>query len=154
MEKELRVCPEDKMIAYCFGECSDCNRKEKGNQNLPQDKSKEDASVEEKTAAKTGISTISKTDCEGAYLLKQKAADTVVSAYDSVERPQHYASTKYEAIDIIKDKMTVEQFYGFLCGNVLKYMMRWQKKNGLEDLKKARWYLSKLIEEKESQPTE
>lgn len=31
-------------------------------------------------------------------------------------------------------------------GNILKYLWRWKKKNGLEDLKKARWYLNKLIE--------
>jgi hypothetical protein len=34
---------------------------------------------------------------------------------------------------------------GFLEGNVIKYLWRWREKNGLEDLKKARWYLDRLI---------
>jgi len=38
---------------------------------------------------------------------------------------------------------------GFLDGNVIKYVARWRKKNGLEDLKKARHYLDKLIEVEE-----
>lgn len=43
--------------------------------------------------------------------------------------------------------MTPEQYKGYLYGNVLKYMWRWQDKNGLEDLKKAAHYLEWLQEE-------
>ncbi len=42
----------------------------------------------------------------------------------------------------------------FLEGNVVKYVTRWRDKGGVEDLKKARHYLDKLIEVAESQPTE
>lgn len=38
---------------------------------------------------------------------------------------------------------------GFLDGNAVKYLARWRKKNGLEDLKKAQHYLDKLIEQEE-----
>ena len=45
--------------------------------------------------------------------------------------------------------MTPEQLKGFFLGNSLKYLLRHQKKNGLEDLKKARKNLDWLIEEME-----
>lgn len=44
--------------------------------------------------------------------------------------------------------------YEAVCtSNVLKYICRWKKKNGLEDLKKAEWYLKRLIERVESNET-
>ena len=64
---------------------------------------------------------------------------------DNVNHPKHYTSTKIETIDIIQDKLTAEAFEGFCIGNVLKYVTRYKLKNGLEDLKKARWYLDKII---------
>ena len=67
---------------------------------------------------------------------------------DNVNHPSHYLG-KVEVIDYIEDKLSVEQFEGYLVGNVIKYLSRYQKKNGLEDLKKGRWYLNKLIDVKE-----
>lgn len=64
---------------------------------------------------------------------------------DNVNHPTHYTSTKIETIEIIRDKLSVESFEGFCIGNVLKYVTRYKLKNGLEDLKKARWYLDKII---------
>lgn len=64
---------------------------------------------------------------------------------DNVNHPTHYTSTKIETIEIIRDKLTAEAFEGFCIGNVLKYVTRYKLKNGLEDLKKARWYLDKII---------
>ena len=40
-----------------------------------------------------------------------------------------------------------EKFVAYCEGNVLKYTHRWRYKNGVEDLKKAQWYLNKMIEE-------
>lgn len=71
-----------------------------------------------------------------------------MSKVDNVNHPNHYLG-KVEVIDYIEDKLSPEQFEGYLAGNVIKYMSRYQKKNGLEDLKKGRWYLNKLIEVKE-----
>lgn len=62
--------------------------------------------------------------------------------------PDHYTSGGIETIDYINAKMTPAQFEGFLLGNIIKYTSRYQYKNGLEDLKKAEWYLKKLIEVK------
>ena len=60
--------------------------------------------------------------------------------------PSHYKVGGIETIDYMKAKMTPEQFEGYLLGNILKYCSRYQYKNGLEDLKKAEWYLKELIE--------
>ena len=68
---------------------------------------------------------------------------------DNVNRPAHYTQGGIECIDAIKAAMTPEAFRGFLKGNIQKYMWRYEKKNGLEDLKKARWYLDRLIGEME-----
>ena len=71
-----------------------------------------------------------------------------VEDYDPVNRPSHYTDGGVECIDAIKASMSTEAFLGFLKGNVQKYMWRYEKKVApVEDLKKAQWYLSKLIEE-------
>jgi hypothetical protein len=62
---------------------------------------------------------------------------------ENVDHPDHYGgdNNPYEAIKII------EAFQmDFVEGNILKYLLRYKKKNGLEDLEKARWYLDRQIE--------
>ena len=78
---------------------------------------------------------------------------------DMVNHPDHYKSeTGLEAIDVIEAfTFDLNGAEATNTGNVLKYMLRWKKKNGLEDLKKARWYLNRLINrvellEKENEP--
>ena len=72
-------------------------------------------------------------------------------AGDMVNHPAHYKTANgLEAIDVIE--AFTEGLQGGEAtntGNVLKYMCRWKKKNGLEDLKKARWYLDRLIKAEE-----
>ena len=68
---------------------------------------------------------------------------------DIINKPKHYTQTGIEAIDYLKMTMPNEAFRGFLEGNVKKYMHRFRFKNGIEDLKKANWYLNKLIAELE-----
>lgn len=67
---------------------------------------------------------------------------------DPVKHPSHYQSSSgLEVIDVIK--AFTEDLSGYQAvytGNVLKYMCRWHKKNGLEDLKKAKQYLDWLID--------
>lgn len=63
---------------------------------------------------------------------------------DRVDHPPHYNAGKIEVIDFIED-----QGLGFHIGNVVKYVARAGKKEGLneiEDLKKARWYLDRYIQ--------
>lgn len=47
--------------------------------------------------------------------------------------------------------MSLEGFKGFLKGNCIKYLWRYQHKNGAEDLKKAQWYLSRLAKIREGE---
>ena len=65
--------------------------------------------------------------------------------FDPVEKPVHYAAGSVECIDAIEAQMTPEEFRGYLKGNVVKYLWRERKKGGKESLKKAKWYLNKLI---------
>ena len=67
--------------------------------------------------------------------------------HDPVNSPKHYADTDggIECIEAIEASMSLEEFKGFLKGNVQKYVWRYAQKNGAEDLKKAKWYLDRLI---------
>ena len=65
---------------------------------------------------------------------------------DNVEHPSHYCRGGIECIDAIEASLGKNEFTGFLRGNIIKYIWRYKDKNGLEDLKKAQWYLNKLIE--------
>jgi hypothetical protein len=64
---------------------------------------------------------------------------------DPVNHPAHYTSGGVECIDAIEASMTLEAFKGYLKGNCIKYLYRYENKNGLEDLKKCLWYLKRLI---------
>jgi hypothetical protein len=70
--------------------------------------------------------------------------ETSGDAQDNVNSPSHYGQGEIEAIDYIKDTLTEEEWIGYLRGNISKYLHRWRYKNGLEDLKKAQWYLNRL----------
>jgi len=63
---------------------------------------------------------------------------------DMVNNPSHYNKSGIECIDAIQ-AMTDEGFEHYLQGNIMKYLWRYRYKNGVEDLKKAEWYLHKLI---------
>ena len=58
----------------------------------------------------------------------------------------HYTSKAVQPWEAMQAWMTHEEFTGFLRGNVIKYIARCNEKGGLEDLKKARHYLDRLIE--------
>jgi len=65
---------------------------------------------------------------------------------DSVDHPSHYQNEQgKECIDILHDMLSKDAFEGYLMGNVLKYIYRYKGKNGAEDLKKAQWYLERLM---------
>lgn len=63
---------------------------------------------------------------------------------DNVNHPDHYTTGKYECIDYIEDKLTDDEFRGYIKGNVLKYLTRERHKNGDEDILKAQFYLNRL----------
>lgn len=71
---------------------------------------------------------------------------------DMVNHPAHYKTKKgLETIDVIE--AFTEGLNGIEAtdtGNIIKYACRWKKKNGIEDLKKIRWYVNHLINYLES----
>jgi hypothetical protein len=69
-----------------------------------------------------------------------------MSANDYQVQGTHYTSKSIQPWDAMQSWMTTEAFAGFLQGNAIKYLARWKDKGGLDDLKKARHYLDKLIE--------
>ena len=67
---------------------------------------------------------------------------------DQVNSPSHYMKNGNECIDIIKSSMSDEQFSGYLIGNTIKYLWRYDLKGKpKQDLEKARWYLDRLLKE-------
>ena len=76
----------------------------------------------------------------------------VENSESRVAHPVHYqTSNGIETIDVMEAFTEDMAGYEAVCtSNVLKYICRWKKKNGLEDLKKAEWYLKRLIEHIES----
>lgn len=68
---------------------------------------------------------------------------------DSVNRPAHYTSGGIECIDAMQAAFGDEAVKDFCLCNAFKYLWRHRNKNGVEDLKKARWYLNRMIREME-----
>lgn len=71
---------------------------------------------------------------------------------DSITNPKHYKlnGLDIEAIDVIRSILGKEKFEGYCRGNVIKYVLRADSKNGIEDLKKAQVYLKWEVESKEN----
>lgn len=66
---------------------------------------------------------------------------------DMVDHPPHYTDGgSIECIEAIEAQLTDEEYRGYLKGNVAKYLWRERHKGGTESLKKAQWYLRRLIE--------
>ena len=65
---------------------------------------------------------------------------------DNVNHPQHYESGKFECIEVMLETQGVEDVKSFCVLNAFKYLYRHKLKNGVEDIKKARWYIDKYIE--------
>lgn len=68
---------------------------------------------------------------------------------DNVKQPEHYKQGGLEVKTILRKKLTPEQFKGFCLGNILKYVLRADYKNGVEDYRKAQEYLEWLIKEEQ-----
>lgn len=94
-----------------------------------------------------------------ATLEKMLGADSPSEKSD-VEHPSYYTSGGIECIDAMKAmlagyeqaKIVTKFYWHFLSGQVLKYLWRWPlKERPLQDLKKARWYLDRLIDDIEKQ---
>ena len=68
-------------------------------------------------------------------------------APDMVNHPDHYTVGGVETLDVIEAKLSQSEFQGYCLGNILKYLMRaGYKGKQLEDLKKAQFYLNRMID--------
>ncbi len=69
---------------------------------------------------------------------------------DKINHPAHYTQGDIECIDAIKAATVNKKGVEAVCtANIIKYVWRYESKNGLEDLNKAKWYLERLIAEVE-----
>lgn len=66
--------------------------------------------------------------------------------HDNVNHPKHYSETSLECIDIMIISFGADAVAMNCCINCFKYLFRYESKNGIEDLNKARWYLNKCWE--------
>lgn len=66
---------------------------------------------------------------------------------DMVNQPPHYTRGGVECIDALASATAGLEGLDAVCtANAIKYLWRWRHKNGVEDLRKAQWYIAKLIE--------
>lgn len=64
--------------------------------------------------------------------------------YDNVNNPKHYAMANKH---LVLEPIDICEMYSFCQGNAIKYLLRYENKNGTEDLKKALWYLNRILNE-------
>ena len=124
MKNEWSMSEED-----CAKYAKDCDELRK---NLEKQKSLDDVTPEE-------WNKVSKTAVGKLYHPEDK--------HNPVTQPDHYNKGAIEAIEAIKASMHPQEYKGYLKGNCLKYLWRYEYKNGVEDLRKARVYLDWLIKE-------
>ena len=87
-----------------------------------------------------GFSTLLTKDVERAYNLAYG------DKKEEINHPDRYAGGKFECIDVMLDVFGGDAVKHFCILNAFKYIWRAEKKNGVEDIKKAVWYLNKFIE--------
>lgn len=74
---------------------------------------------------------------------------------NNVNHPSHYTQGDIECIDALKAATVGKKGIEAVCvANVIKYLWRFEEKNGLEDVKKAQWYINRLIQELEDNDTQ
>lgn len=79
--------------------------------------------------------------------LYQRLSQDIIEA-DTVNSPTHYTKGEIECIDAIKSAVIGKNgFEAYCVGNITKYLWRYEEKGGVESVKKAEWYLKKLLEE-------
>lgn len=78
-------------------------------------------------------------------VLYEEESDST-STNDNVNHPSHYETGNFECIDVMIETQGKEAVMDFCICNAFKYIYRHNNKNGIEDIKKAKWYLDKYIE--------
>lgn len=74
--------------------------------------------------------------------------DSITPKVDSVNHPPHYTQGGIECIDALAAATAKLEGIEAVCtANAIKYLWRWKDKGGAEDLRKARWYINRLLGE-------
>ena len=87
-------------------------------------------------------------DCKHTFNAKSENEhfSPINEKLDDINHPDRYAGGQYECIDVMVDVFGVQAVKDFCKLNAFKYLWREEKKGGIEDAKKAIWYLEKFIE--------
>lgn len=83
---------------------------------------------------------------ETFYVEIDKGLKAASSKADAVNHPDHYKIGDIECIDVMLATQGVDAVINFCICNSFKYIYRHMNKNGLEDIRKAKWYLNKALE--------
>lgn len=77
-----------------------------------------------------------------------KAVDVATQSdkTDIVNYPSHYETGKFECIEVMTETLGADAVKDFCICNAFKYLYRFKRKNGIEDVKKAKWYINKYLE--------
>ena len=83
---------------------------------------------------------------EGFKELLSLASGEIDSKNDIVNHPGHYETGKFECIEVMQEALGIDAVEDFCICNAFKYLYRHKRKNGLEDVKKAKWYIDKFLD--------
>lgn len=86
--------------------------------------------------------------CENDVLATEDAYNAITG--DNVNHPSHYETGKFECFDVMREALGDNVIKDFCIANSFKYIYRHKRKNGVEDIKKAKWYIDKYLELEES----
>lgn len=105
--------------------------------------------TESETKSETKATSRTQDPCIRAAIEAYNAMDFDKAVHSmNINHPMHYTQGKIECIDAIAAAVTgLSGIEAVLVGNIIKYVWRYRHKNGVEDLKKAQWYLDRLVEE-------
>ena len=80
----------------------------------------------------------------------REVKDEVQEVKNDPINPDHYKQGKVECIDCIESATSsLTGFEGFCTGSAIKYLYRWKQKGGRQDLEKSRWYINRMLGEKQ-----
>lgn len=92
------------------------------------------------------LKNISESMSDIVRLVLSEGESDSTSTNDNVNHPSHYETGNFECIDVMIETQGKEAVMDFCICNAFKYIYRHNNKNGIEDIKKAKWYLDKYIE--------
>ena len=85
-------------------------------------------------------------ECHKCIKYDENCPQRELTVCDNVNHPSHYETGKFECIDVMIETQGVEAVKNFCLCNAFKYLYRHKNKNGIEDVKKAQWYINKYLE--------